>query len=312
MHFWSKQSSRLRCYTVSLVGVAILFLSAGVFLIFEGRSIGGQSRKAQKTLEPIPRTATHQSQRVCEPVSAAQTAELRAEIKDYERSKRFKEKIKEARGVVPLAATHVSIMAYLKTVLEPNWSVIELGCAAGVMLRLVKELYDERNMPLKHIAGVELVPGWVRESKTYLDDIYIQEGDITSFQLKEPRSFDFVMMNDVAEHVQKDRYECLFHQLDALSHPGTIVYMHTPTPEAQLEDSKQYYENVLPHHFLVNEMASVGFRLIKFEHDLETDCQTPGGSLPLQLSEAKCLKNGWPKYYHVVFQKTEANVFSIS
>ena len=120
------------------------------------------------------------------------------------------------------------------------------------------------------------------------------------------------MMNDVAEHVQKERYECLFLQLDAVSHLGTIVYMHTPTPEAQLEDSKQYYENVLPHQFLVNGMASVGFRLIKFEHDLDTDCQTQQkGSLPSQLSEAKCLRNGWPKYYHVVFQKTDMNVFAI-
>ena len=94
------------------------------------------------------------------------------------------------------------------------------------MLRLVKELYEEREMSLKYIAGVELVPGWVRESRTYLDDIDVFEGDITSFQLPDSRTFDFVMMNDVAEHVQKERYECLFLQLDAVSHPGTIVYMH--------------------------------------------------------------------------------------
>ena len=65
-------------------------------------------------------------------------------------------------------------------------------------------------MSLKYIAGVELVPGWVRESRTYLDDIDVFEGDITSFQLPDSRTFDFVMMSGVAEHVQKERYECMF------------------------------------------------------------------------------------------------------
>jgi SAM-dependent methyltransferase len=300
--------------------VFVLFFMLCHFLPFLTSPLAKNRQMVQKgfsfdepsqTLELLPQNAERQPQLFCEAVSGTQLKQLQAEIKHYEVSQKFKDKIEEARGTQSLAATHVSIISYLKTVLEPDWSVIELGCAAGVMLRLVKELYEERDMPLTHIAGVELVSGWVRESKTYLDNIDIHEGDITSFQLPDPRTFDFIMLNDVVEHVQKDRYECLFHKLDTLSHPGTIVYMHTPTPEAQLKDTGQYYENVLPHHFVISGMASVGFRLIKFEHDLETDCQTPKGSLPLQIIEAKCLMGGWPKYYHAVFQKTEKNVFTI-
>ena len=310
MRIRSTTPSRLLLCKVLAV-VSILCISVGIFLTLSGRALCTWSVEEDKPQNQPQRNLTQHSSRVCEKAPGAQSKELRAEIRSYERSKRFMQKIEEAKGTAPLSTTHASIIRYLKTVLEPNWSVIELGCAAGVMLRLVKELYEEREMSLKYIAGVELVPGWVRESRTYLDDIDVFEGDITSFQLPDSRTFDFVMMNDVAEHVQKERYECMFLQLDAVSHLGTIVYMHTPTPEAQLEDSKQYYENVLPHHFLVNGMARVGFRLIKFEHDLDTDCQTQKGSLPSQLSEAKCLRNGWPKYYHVVFQKTDMNVFAI-
>jgi len=110
------------------------------------------------------------------------------------------------------------------------------------------------------------------------------------------------MLNDVAEHVQKTRYGCLFLSLQKRTHVGSVVYMHTPTPEAQLMDTNQYYENVLPHHFLVTGMANAGFELLEFRFDLETECGgKPRKTLPLHYTKAKCYMNGWPKYYHVLF-----------
>lgn len=57
-----------------------------------------------------------------------------------------------------------------------------------------------------------------------------------------------VTLNDVVEHMQPERLGCLFQTLKRLSHPGTAAYFHVPSPEIQLTENGQYFENVLPHH----------------------------------------------------------------
>lgn len=144
-------------------------------------------------------------------------------------------------------------------------------------------------------------------------------GDITEFALPDPcagKTFDFVMLNDVAEHIQKERYGCFFENLQRLTHKGSIVYMHTPTPQAQLADSSQYMENVLPHHVVVLGMALAGFELVTFEHDLDTVCSLENAfkdpSTPRALHDVRCIYNNWPKYYHILFRKSPKEVLVIS
>jgi hypothetical protein len=134
----------------------------------------------------------------------------------------------------------------------------------------------------------------------------------TEFTLPSPytdKTFDFVMVNDVAEHIQKDRYGCFFQQLREVTHDGSLVYMHTPNPQARLADSGQYYENVLPHHFVVMGMALVYFEVVLLEQDNDTRCR--GGQLankellPTVLDQSNCKMNGYVKYYHVVFRRVD-------
>jgi hypothetical protein len=126
------------------------------------------------------------------------------------------------------------------------------------------------------------------------------------------KTFDFVMLNDVAEHIQKERYGCFFQKLREVTHDGSIVYMHTPTPQAQLLDAQQAVENVLPYHYLVMGMALAGFELITLEHDTDSECKTEGQEkLPKSLQNVKCMMNNWPKYYHAVFRRSPANVLML-
>jgi hypothetical protein len=122
------------------------------------------------------------------------------------------------------------------------------------------------------------------------------------------------MLNDVAEHIQKERYGCFFQKLKEVTHEGSLVYMHTPTPQAQLTDEGQFVENVLPHHYLVTGMALAGFELVTFEHDVDTVCSEKGGRefLPRSVREVGCLWNMWPKYYHVIFRKSPKQVLVLS
>jgi hypothetical protein len=145
----------------------------------------------------------------------------------------------------------------------------------------------------------------------------VRAGDITEFALPDPyagKTFDFVMLNDVAEHIQKERYGCFFQNLHRLTHEGSIVYMHTPTPQTQFGYADQYVENVLPHHYVVMGMALAGFELVTLEHDMDTWCEDPGGreSIPRGIRDARCVYNGYPKYYHAVFRKSPKKVLVLA
>jgi 2-polyprenyl-3-methyl-5-hydroxy-6-metoxy-1,4-benzoquinol methylase len=275
--------------------------------------------KQQHSTTAVDITNVQEAVTVCIPITSVQKSALQKEIRDYEKSKRFTDKVNEVKGTQKVGPIHLAIEKFLKeNVLQPDWSVLELGCAAGMMLKLVQQAYQGGIGAHKELVGVELVTGWVKFAQSYHNDIKVFEGDITEFTLPEPyaaKTFDFVMLNDVAEHIQKERYGCFFQNLNSLTHEGSIVYMHTPTPQAQLKDTDQYVENVLPHHYLVMGMALAGFELVTFEHDLDTFCKekvSDRESIPLGINKAKCIYNEWPKYYHAVFRKSPKNVLQLT
>ena len=120
------------------------------------------------------------------------------------------------------------------------------------------------------------------------------------------------MLDDVLENIQPNRYGCFFDNLKRYSHPGTVVYFHTPTSEAQIFDNIQTYENVVPHDLAVRGMATAGFELVKFEHDLVTKCNGNGKNLPIALRGAGCHFGNWVKYTHMIFQKAhDPRVFTL-
>jgi hypothetical protein len=165
----------------------------------------------------------------CIPITSGQKAALQKEISDYEKSTKFTLKVREVQGTEPVAKHHIAINKYLKEkVLQPGWSVLELGCAAGMMLKMVQQAYDSGIGAHKELVGVELVTGWVKFAQSHHKEIKVFKGDITEFTLPEPyaaKTFDFVMLNDVAEHIQKERYGCFFQNLNSVTHEGSIVYM---------------------------------------------------------------------------------------
>jgi 2-polyprenyl-3-methyl-5-hydroxy-6-metoxy-1,4-benzoquinol methylase len=254
----------------------------------------------------------------CFPKSAEEEEELKNEIKHYEKSSKFKAKIKETQGEAVLAAHHISIIKYLKeNVLEEGWSVLDLGAAAGGMLQAVLTAYDE--VPsLKgsrgRFQGIELTTGWVEFASKYFaskyDNVFFTAGDITDFTIDPPnQTFDFIMLNDVMEHLQKRRYGCFFKKLQSVTHDGSVVYMHTPTPTAQNVESGQYFELTLPHHIVITGMALAGFELVAFEHDVDTECGRSRDLKisPRQIKKAKCKMGGWAKYYHTTFVRTDSS-----
>ena len=237
------------------------------------------------------------------------------EAQSYQQSRKYRVKIREARGTKAPGPQHHGIKTFLqKYVLGPGQSLLDLGCAAGAMLRQLDAMYA-RIGGHGNFVGVELTPGWVREAVGIFGNgssswnMKFFEGDVT--EVRVGQTFDVIIMNDVLEHIMPKRYGCLFATLAAHSHPGTAVYMHTPTPETQLNENGQFFENVVPQHVLVTGMAFAGFQLERFAYDNETDCGTAvGRKLPGKATSNqgfRCVhqRSGMPKYSHALFRRPE-------
>jgi len=257
----------------------------------------------------------------CQARTNQDMAHLKKEISDYEKSSKFQAKINEVKGG-SITEGRENMLDFIKEYLDPGMNILDLGAAAGIMLQKIHRAYDEidrlKGTNKGKFVGVELTTGWVKFAQDYfknIKEIEFYEGDATDIDLK-GQTFDFIMMNDVAEHIQKTRYGCLFSTLKKLTHPGSLVYFHTPTPMAQLEDSEQYFENVLPNHLVISGMAMAGFELMVFQHDLGANCGTmkgPYGSLPRPIRNAPCVVNEFPKYYHAIFMRSdEDQIFELS
>ncbi|KAI8462846.1 MAG: S-adenosyl-L-methionine-dependent methyltransferase [Monoraphidium minutum] len=242
---------------------------------------------------------------VCTAKSGNDEKALAEEIKDYERSARFRVKIDEVRGLRASDTRQASIVAWLQAnVLVDGQSLLDLGCAAGNVIKTVNASMADRG-GLGKIVGVELVGGWASVAREALPGATILEGDITEVDIPSSLgSFDVVLLNDVLEHVQGSRHGCLMRQIQRATHVGSAVYMHTPSPETQLVEAGQYYENVIRHHEIIYLMALAGFQLEKFEFDTSTNCGTNADHIKIpSFSRAKCIVNGVPKYYHMLFRR---------
>jgi SAM-dependent methyltransferase len=235
---------------------------------------------------------------VCVPLLESEKLSLLHEIKEYEKSYRFQEKLDETRGLRAPDPRQGSIAKYLaRNALRKNMSILDLGCAAGNLLKLVsKEL--ERLGGQGNLTGIELVPGWVTGGNQALNGTaHIIEGDVTDFKLgSPPPQYDLLMMNDALEHVLTTRYACLFKAIsEHTTKPGSFVYFHIPAPATQLLDHEQYFENVVPPHVLISGLAAYGYELYNFEQDTGTRSRF----------NFKTIMNGYgtAKYLHILFRK---------
>lgn len=235
--------------------------------------------------------------------------QLAGEIAAYEKDLRFQVKIDEAKGLRNGDGRQPAIMSFLKEhVLIKGQTVLDLGCAAGAMLHRVTAALQDLG-GAGSVAGVELVTGWVKAAREISPQITFVEKDITeltSADLK-GKTFDLITLYDVMEHVQKERYGCLFQVIKTFSHENTMVYFHIPTPRTQLAEQvhAQYYENIIFPHTLIAGMACSGFVLDHFEYNVETACgDTNGVAGPTLLgTKAKCVIDGAPKYMHLLFHR---------
>ena len=115
------------------------------------------------------------------------TEALRDEVVEYSRDPmRFLPKIDEVRGAREPDPRQPGILAFLRrhALRGGKQSVLELGRAAGNVLRLVLTELERRGGPGAAV-GVELVPGWALAASRYLRhwNATVVNADITEVDL---------------------------------------------------------------------------------------------------------------------------------
>mmetsp|Transcript_15247 Transcript_15247/g.45612 ORF Transcript_15247/g.45612 Transcript_15247/m.45612 type:complete len:293 (+) Transcript_15247:89-967(+) len=210
---------------------------------------------------------------ICTPLTEEEKAALQKEISDYKHNPRFPQKIAEVQNKRRPDPRQPAILHFFEQhhMLRRGMTVLDLGSAAGNPLKMVRDKLAQMG---GHgtLTGIELVPGWVEAGNAALGNTaHLFEGDVTDFTFELPEaSYDLIMMNDSMEHIITSRYACLFERLNKYTRPGSLVYMHVPSPETQLDDRGQYFENVVPPHVIIHGMAKHGFQLYFYGQDQRT------------------------------------------
>ena len=281
-----------------------ILLTLMTSLIIVGRARGDFSTDQIKQIQK----SYCKEQLHCPPRTAEEIETLKKEAEYYTKSHKFNNKIKEAQitSRIPGSdARYKAILDFLSLhVLLPKQSVIDLGCAAGAIIRQVQIILDKLggHGPM---TGIELTPGWIEAAKEAQPEHDFFVGDVTVRHPSVDKTFDVILLNDVMEHIAQGRYGCLFSTLWNYSHPGTVVYMHVPTVATQINEKAQYFENIIPQSLLVAGMACAGFEMEMFEYDMKLSCgHRRDNDVEAHYQKANCLTTlGYPKYYHILFRR---------
>ena len=216
---------------------------------------------------------------------------LQAEMKSYEQSAKFRNKIAELNGRKSVdwdSGRIGEIASELRKVVDKSvlYSILDLGAGPGLITRYAQQLAAKAHSssgPVR-VDGVELVAGWVRAARDFASTrpvkgthFQFQRGDITNISLGV--TYDLIYMADSIEHVPKFRRGALWEVLAGHSHTGSRLYLHFPNVKKQRSEQRrqhtpahastgkgsgrqlrQYFEEVLELNELVKGACCVGFR----------------------------------------------------
>ena len=215
---------------------------------------------------------------------------LQAEVKSYEQSAKFRNKIAELNGRKNVdwdGGRIGEIATELRKVVDKSvYSILELGAGPGLITRYAQQLAAKAHSssgPVR-VDGVELVAGWVRAARDFASTrpvkgthFHFQRCNITNISLGV--TYDLIYMADSIEHVPKFRRGALWEVLAGHSHTGSRLYLHFPNVQKQRAEQRrqhtpahasagkgsgrqlrQYFEEVLKINELVMGGCCVGFR----------------------------------------------------
>jgi len=113
---------------------------------------------------------------------------------------------------------------YVKPRIKSDTTLLDLGCGNGDFVLAVA------TSGLKLAIGIDHSPAAVDSAKARAQDSHLpcnfHNKDISAFST--PERFDFIVLNDVTEHLSDTELDALFGKLSSLLKPSGEIIIHTP------------------------------------------------------------------------------------
>lgn len=148
--------------------------------------------------------------------------------------------------------------------IKKSESILEIGCGIGVFTKLIAKVSKSAS-----IMGVDISKKNIELAQQYLkgDRFKFNQYDFSEI-VDLNRSFDFIVLADVIEHIPIDKYATLFSNIKKccnnntkifinIPHPHLIDYLKTNNPNALQIIDQAVYQKFLLHHFIDNQFEIV-------------------------------------------------------
>jgi trans-aconitate 2-methyltransferase len=145
--------------------------------------------------------------------------------------------------------------------LKPNSTVLEIGCGIGTLTGLIANKTNKGALIATDISDESIRIAKERLSEYKHVDFIVS--DMSDFNLK--KTFDFIVLPDVMEHIPVDQHEELFAVIKNHMHKSSKILIHIPHPQAI-----QYYRETEPQNMQVIDQALSASKLLldAYKNDL--------------------------------------------
>lgn len=141
----------------------------------------------------------------------------------------------------------------VKAGLKKDSSVLEIGCGIGTLTQLMAN-YLKRG----EIHATDISPESISVARKRLADfkrISLEVSDMNGFNAG--RTYDFIILADVIEHIPFSEHTELFRTISLHAHPGSVVFLNIPHPKAT-----EYFERTDPSKLQIIDQAVYAGALI--------------------------------------------------
>lgn len=158
---------------------------------------------------------------------------------------------------------HREIMHQLKKYgLKPNHNVLEVGCGIGTLTSLLAHYVT------KSITAADISPESVAVGKQLLKQHNHIDWVVTDMSdFANGKTYDFIVLPDVMEHIPQELHANLFKTLFAHSHDETVVFIHIPHPrftdwnKIHRPEGQQVIDQALDSSLLLRDAYAAGYYL---------------------------------------------------
>lgn len=159
---------------------------------------------------------------------------------------------------------HEKEFRILKKLLKENASVVDIGCAAGVLVPLFLGI----GKGLRY-HGIDITKRFIKMALERYPQLTFTEGDIAKYETLPRKKFDAFIGAAVLMHLPFTLWDTAFSNIEKLSKPKAFGYIVLPAqrPPLAIDSKDTRHFTLLPQKDQVTFMKKRGWKIIKtFKH----------------------------------------------